>query len=143
VDPGAVVRDSIIMFDTVIRAGAVVDHAIIDKEVSIGPNAVVGHGADMATPNRSEPERLNTGITVVGKRAVVPTGVRLGRNVRIGERVRAADYGGRRSIASGGTVEARSEDQRGAAGKRARSERAKAEEVAERELPMSARGGRG
>ena len=44
VDPGAVVRDSIIMFDTVIRAGAVVDRAIIDKEVSIGPNAIVGFG---------------------------------------------------------------------------------------------------
>jgi glucose-1-phosphate adenylyltransferase len=109
VDPGAVVRDSIVMFDAVIRAGAVVDHAIIDKEVSIGPNAVVGFGADFDTPNRSEPERLNTGITVVGKRAVVPNGVRLGRNVKVGERVRAADFGRRRSIASGGTVEARTE----------------------------------
>jgi glucose-1-phosphate adenylyltransferase len=76
VDPGAVVRDSIVMFDAVIRAGAVVDHVIIDKEVSIGPNAVVGFGADFDIFNRSEPERLNTGITVVGKRAVVFNGVR-------------------------------------------------------------------
>ena len=30
---GAVVRDSIVMFDSVIRSGAVVDRAIIDKEV--------------------------------------------------------------------------------------------------------------
>jgi len=37
VDVGAVVRDSIIMFDTVIRTGAVVDRAIIDKEALIGP----------------------------------------------------------------------------------------------------------
>ena len=105
VDPGAVVRDSIIMFDTVIRAGAVVDRAIIDKEVSVGPNAVVGMGADFDTPNRQEPGRLNTGITVVGKRAVIPAGVRLGRNVKVNEEVRPSDFGGRRSIPSGGTVE--------------------------------------
>jgi glucose-1-phosphate adenylyltransferase len=105
VDPGAVVRDSIIMFDSVVRAGAVVDRAIVDKEVSIGPNAIVGLGADMDTPNRQEPGRLNTGITVVGKRATIPAGVRLGRNVKINEGVRPADFGGRRSIPSGGTVE--------------------------------------
>ena len=37
VDVGAVVRDSIVMFDSVIRAGAVVDRAILDKEVVVGP----------------------------------------------------------------------------------------------------------
>ena len=37
VDVGAVVRDSIVMFDSVIRSGAVVDRAILDKEVVIGP----------------------------------------------------------------------------------------------------------
>jgi glucose-1-phosphate adenylyltransferase len=105
VDPGAVVRDSIIMFDTVIRAGAVVDRAIIDKEVSVGPNAIVGMGADLEVANRQEPGRLNTGITVVGKRAVIPAGVRLGRNVKINEGVRPADFGGRRTVPSGGTVE--------------------------------------
>jgi glucose-1-phosphate adenylyltransferase len=105
VDPGAVVRDSIIMFDTVIRAGAVVDRAIIDKEVSVGPNAIVGMGADYDMANRQEPGRLNTGITVVGKRAVIPAGVRIGRNVKINEEVRPADFGGRRAIPSGGTVE--------------------------------------
>ena len=37
VDVGAVVRDSIVMFDSVIRSGAVVDRAILDKEVVVGP----------------------------------------------------------------------------------------------------------
>ena len=37
VDVGAVVRDSIVMFDCVIRSGAVVDRAILDKEVVVGP----------------------------------------------------------------------------------------------------------
>ncbi len=106
VDPGAIVRDSVIMFDTVIRAGAVVDRAIIDKEVSVGPNAVVGTGTDFDTPNQDEPERLNTGITLVGKRAVIPASARIGRNVRIGENVRPSDFRSRR-VKSGGSVEHR------------------------------------
>ena len=62
VEVGAVVRDSIVMFDTIIRRGAIVDRSIIDKEVVVGPGAVVGDGDD-DTPNRREPTRLNTGIT--------------------------------------------------------------------------------
>jgi glucose-1-phosphate adenylyltransferase len=104
VEVGAVVRDSIVMFDTVIRAGAVVDRAILDKEVSVGPNALIGEGRD-DTPNRSE-VRLDTGITLIGKRAVVPRGVRIGRNVRIDEGVRALDFP-RRVVRSGSTISPR------------------------------------
>jgi glucose-1-phosphate adenylyltransferase len=104
VDVGAVVRDSIIMFDSIIRPGAVVDRAIVDKEVSIGPGAIVGDGTDFDVANRREPGRLNTGITVVGKRAVVPRGVRIGRNVLVGEGARAADFVSR-IVRSGSTVE--------------------------------------
>jgi glucose-1-phosphate adenylyltransferase len=104
IDMGAVVRDSIVMFDTVIRSGAVVDRAILDKEVVVGKGAIVGEGPDLDTPNRQEPGRLNTGITVVGKQSVVPRGVRLGRNIKVGERVRSTDFTSR-SIRSGGTVE--------------------------------------
>ena len=104
VDVGAVVRDSIVMFDTVIRTGAVVDRAILDKEVIVGQGAIVGDGPDFDTPNKQEPGRLNTGITVVGKQSVVPRGTRLGRNVKIGEKVRSTDYAAR-TVRSGGTVE--------------------------------------
>jgi glucose-1-phosphate adenylyltransferase len=106
VDVGAVVRDSIVMFDTVIRTGAVVDRAILDKEVVVGQGAIVGDGPDFDTPNKQEPGRLNTGITVVGKQSVVPRGTRLGRNVKIGERVKSTDYPAR-TIRSGGTVDRR------------------------------------
>ena len=75
VDVGAVVRDSIVMFDSVIRSGAVVDRAILDKEVVVGQGAIVGDGPYDDRPNKQEPGRLNTGITVVGKRAVIPRGV--------------------------------------------------------------------
>jgi glucose-1-phosphate adenylyltransferase len=95
------------MFDTTVRAGAVVDRAILDKEVSVGPNAVIGEGTD-DTANRTDP-RLNTGITLVGKRAVVPRSVRVGRNVRIDEGVRALDFPGRH-IRSGTTVLPRARD---------------------------------
>ena len=36
---------------------------------------------------------------------MIPANVRIGRNVKINERCRPADFGGRRTIASGGTVE--------------------------------------
>jgi glucose-1-phosphate adenylyltransferase len=103
VDVGAVVRDSIVMFDTVIRTGAIVDRAIIDKQVTVGQGAIVGMDGD-DTPNRREPSRLNTRITVIGKQSVVPRGTRIGRNVRVGLSVRSTDYPGR-VVRSGGSVD--------------------------------------
>jgi glucose-1-phosphate adenylyltransferase len=114
VDVGAVVRDSIVMFDSVIRSGAVVDRAILDKEVVVGQGAIVGDGPDFDTPNKVEPGRLNTGITVVGKQSVVPRGSRLGRNVKVGERVRSSDFTAR-TIRSGGTVDRKATPARKAA----------------------------
>jgi glucose-1-phosphate adenylyltransferase len=106
VEVGAVVRDSIVMFDTVIRTGAVVDRAIIDKGAVIGPGSVIGDGSGPERPNEQEPGRLNSGITVVGKRAVIPRGTRIGRNVRVDPEVRAADFTGR-LIHAGACVERR------------------------------------
>jgi len=111
VDVGAVVRDSIVMFDAVIRSGAVVDRAILDKEVVVGPGAIVGDGDDFDTPNREEPGRLNTGITVVGKRTVIPRGTRIGRNCRIGGDVRAGDFTSR-VIRNGSSVDGPRRDSR-------------------------------
>jgi glucose-1-phosphate adenylyltransferase len=104
VEVGAVVRDSIVMFDSVIRSGAVVDRSILDKEVVIGQGAIVGDGDDFDTPNRQEPGRLNTGITVIGKRSIIPRGVRVGRNVKIAGGVRTSDFA-TRVIRSGASVE--------------------------------------
>ena len=111
VDVGAVVRDSIVMFDSIIRSGAVVDRSILDKEVVVGQGAIVGDGSDFDTPNREEPGRLNTGITVVGKRTVIPRGTRIGRNCRIGGDVRTSDFPGR-VIRSGVSVDGRRRDSR-------------------------------
>src|SRR6185369_13571045 len=85
--------------------GAVVDRAILDKEVVVGQGSIVGEGPYDGPPNRQEPGRLNTGITVVGKQSIVPRGARLGRNVRVGGDVRSADYA-TRVVRSGGSVDA-------------------------------------
>ncbi len=105
VDVGAVVRDSIVMFDSTIRSGAVVDRAILDKEV------VVGSGRDRRRrPVRRPAEQATSragstpGITVVGKRAVIPRGVRIGRNVKIAADVRSSDFTGR-VVRSGESIE--------------------------------------
>jgi glucose-1-phosphate adenylyltransferase len=102
---GAVVRESIVMFDAVIEAGARLDRAIVDKEAIIGPGATIGVGEDLR-PNRDEPERLYAGITVVGKRARVPRGVEIGRNCRIDPGVVERDFVRRRRVRSGETISA-------------------------------------
>jgi glucose-1-phosphate adenylyltransferase len=99
----AVVRDSIVMFDTVIGDGAQVDRAIIDKDCTIGAGSRIGVGDDLR-PNREEPERLYAGITLIGKRAVVPPRLSVGRNCRIDPGVVPADFARRRVIRSGETV---------------------------------------
>lgn len=82
ISPGAVVRESVILNDTWIGPGALIEMAILDAEVVVGPGAMVGHG-DANTPNQEQPDRLNTGITVIGERAQIPGGFRLGRNVLV------------------------------------------------------------
>lgn len=102
VAPGAVVRDSVIMNDTFIAPGARVERAIIDKEVHIGEGAEIGYGVDNA-PNHRYPERLNTGLTVVGKRARIPSGVKIGHNAIINPGVQEGHFLGD-FIASGETL---------------------------------------
>ncbi|UCC87272.1 MAG: glucose-1-phosphate adenylyltransferase [Anaerolineales bacterium] len=82
VSPGAVVREAVVLDDTWIGPGALVDRAILDADVVVGPGTIVGHGDDF-TPNHQQPDRLSTGITVVGERVRIPAGTSLGRNVLI------------------------------------------------------------
>jgi glucose-1-phosphate adenylyltransferase len=100
---GAVVRDSMLLLDVEIGPSAIVDRAIIDKRAQVGAGAMVGAGDDLGTVNAEAPDILTTGITVVGKRAVVPPGSWLGRNVRVDPDVTEADFAGR-WVPSGGSV---------------------------------------
>jgi len=83
VSPAAIVRESVIMNDTWIGPGAVVDRCIVDKNVVIGGGTMLGWGDDNAA-NELHPDRLDTGITVVGMGAHIPARMRIGRNVSIG-----------------------------------------------------------
>jgi len=102
VEEGAVVRDSIVCHDAVIRSGAVVDRAILDKDVEVGPGAIVGAG-DASVVNRARPDIVNCGISIVGKRSVVPGGMTVGRNVIIGPGVEE-ELAGLAAVESGETV---------------------------------------
>ncbi len=102
IEAGAEVRDSVIQHRCVIRAGAVVDRSILDKEVTVGRNAIIGEG-DNNQPNFERPDIVNAGISILGKRVVVPDGLRVGRNVVVGPGV-AEELLDRDHLESGASV---------------------------------------
>jgi glucose-1-phosphate adenylyltransferase len=92
VSPGAIVRDSVVMNDAWIGPGAVLDRVIVDKQVVIGAGVRLGHGDDLHEVNRQQPDKLTTGVTVVGKSAHIPAGITVGRNVVINADRDEADF---------------------------------------------------
>jgi len=88
---GAVVRDSILFTDCIVGPGSTLDRAILDKNVVVGADVRLGDGED-GRPNRTQPRNLQSGITVVGKGARVPSGLRIGRNCLIAADVMERDF---------------------------------------------------
>jgi glucose-1-phosphate adenylyltransferase len=103
VGPGAVVKDSVVMNDTWIGAGARLDKVVIDKQVVIGAGAVVGAG-DESVPNEQMPDRLFAGITVIGKNAIIPDRAYIGRNVLINSNREIEDFPSDGVVADGKTI---------------------------------------
>ncbi len=64
--PGAVVRDSVVLNDTYIGAGANVNYAILDSDVKIGDNVVLG-GDRASAPD----------VTVIGNGTVIADGEKI------------------------------------------------------------------
>ena len=102
VHPLAVVKNSVILNDVEIKAGAIVENCIIDKHCVIEEGAMVGFGDDL-TPNLERPDLLATGITVIGKSVRVPRNMVVGRNVRIFGSAKL-DQIGEKIIYSGSTI---------------------------------------
>jgi len=102
VEEGAVVRESILMGETWIGPGAVLDRIICDKRVHVGRDAVVGTGP--LIPNRSCPEHLSSGITILGKETRVPEGIVIGKNARIAPDLVEDDFPAE-GVASGDVLE--------------------------------------
>jgi len=98
---GAVVRDSILFTDCIVGPGTVLDRVILDKNVVVGADVRLGEGED-ARPNRTQPRNLQSGITVVGKGARIPSGLRIGRNCLIAADVMERDF--LRFLSSNGSV---------------------------------------
>ena len=90
------------MDDCVIRHDSVIDYSILDKEVVVETGGYVGFGDDFQV-NRKEPKVLNTGVTIVGKRARIFSKVKIGRNCAIHSGVEKNDLPGS-EIISGETI---------------------------------------
>lgn len=99
VEPGAEIRDSVIMSDVVLATGARVDRAIVDKYVYVGERAEIGWGPD---PVGEEHEWLN-GLVLVGKDADLSLGARIGRGCVIGVGAMARDLP-RDDLPAGSTI---------------------------------------
>lgn len=105
IEEGAVIKNSIVFNNTIIKKDSVIDRAIIDKDVIIEKNCRIGVGDDYS-PNKEEPNKLYTGINLIGKYAFVPEGTFIERNCRIMSRVANEDYDTRR-IKSGETIKSK------------------------------------
>jgi len=103
VEEGALVSDSIVMGESWIGPDAELNQVILDKRVHVGPRARIGFGEDR-TPNRSCPEHLSSGITIVGKETRIPEGTTIGRNCRISANLIEEDFT-RATVASGDVME--------------------------------------
>jgi glucose-1-phosphate adenylyltransferase len=79
IERGARVENSILFNECTIGAGAEVVNAIIDKGSTVGARAKVGFG-NAGVANELQPAYLDFGVTLIGKRTVIPAGVRIGTN---------------------------------------------------------------
>lgn len=88
---GTTVIDSVILPDVQIAPGCTITRAIIDKSTRVEANVTIGHGG-AALSNTSVPDVLNTGLTLIGMRCVVPAGTSLGANVLVAPRTVGAAW---------------------------------------------------
>ena len=70
IEKGAVVKDSVLMGNIVVKAGAKINYSIIDEEVTVGKNAVVGD----VKAEAMKVEGKTSGITVLGRGISVSDG---------------------------------------------------------------------
>ncbi len=100
---GAVVRDSILFADCHVGKNSVVDLTICDKRVRVAGDAVVGSGGSHDIPNIKEPKHLYTGISLIGKEAVIPSGLSIGRNCIVNSQTEESTFSSK-EISDGETV---------------------------------------
>ncbi len=82
IEEGAIVKNSIIMAETVIKKGAHLEMCIVSEKCEIGENTWIGVGEN--TPHVSKPHIYSDGITVIGDNTVIPSDIKIGKNCEVG-----------------------------------------------------------
>jgi glucose-1-phosphate adenylyltransferase len=95
------VVESVVMSDVLVERGARVRHSVIDKYVRVGAGAEIGVGDP---PAAREHDWLE-GLTLVGKDARIPPGLKIGRGSVVGVGVQADAFAG--DVGSGASVASR------------------------------------
>ncbi len=101
IEPGAIVRGSIIMRHCRIGAGCVIDKAIIAENVTVGKNVVMGEGEEAL--NVLKPAVYSFGLVTIGEDSKIPSNVVIGKNTAITGITTLEDYPDGR-LESGGAI---------------------------------------
>mgnify|MGYP003371606222 FL=1 len=87
---GTVIRDSIVMQDTMIGDHVTIDKSIVAEKCEIKDGAVLGTGEE--APNKLNASIYSFGLVTVGEASVIPEGVKIGKNTAISGVTEKADY---------------------------------------------------
>lgn len=87
---GTVVRDSIIMRESVIGDGAVISKAVIAEDVQIGDGAEIGIGEYAAS--KYDPKVYQSELVTIGEHSTIPGNVKIGINTAITGETKSSDY---------------------------------------------------
>ncbi len=90
IGPDTIVRDSIIMNETVIGKGCELNKTIIAENTVLEDGVRTGIGDEV--PNDSAPHIYNNGLVCIGEHTTVPAGVTVGKNTVIFGETCAEDY---------------------------------------------------
>ena len=87
---GTVVRDSIIMKETKIGVGCIIDRSVIAENVTVGDHVETNIGEDI--PNKLKPKVYSFSLTTIGGGSVIPANVKIGKNTAISGETTPEDY---------------------------------------------------
>ena len=91
VEEGAVIRNSIVMSETVIKKGAHLETCIVSEKCEIGEESYMGVGE--CIPHITKPHIYSSGITAIGDNTVIPDNVKIGKNCEISGHTLQVHYG--------------------------------------------------
>ena len=90
IEEGAVIKDSIIMNHATVGKNCVLTKAIVSEYAQIGDNVIMGDGEEV--DNETHPHIYNQGLICIGDKTVVPSNVKIGKNIVINGITTAEDY---------------------------------------------------